>query len=98
MAESKSHKTTARRIAKRYGTRYNAGKGTDIKVSNITIEVETPKTVKDALRQLQGHRGPVYVAGTNKEAVEGALKVTEGTTIGVMDNRGDIEKRSTRKR
>ena len=98
MAESKVHETTARRIAERYGTRYNAARGADIKAPGITIEVETPRTVKDALRQLQGYRGPVYVAGTNKEAVEAALKVTEGTTIGVMDNQGDIKKRSTRKR
>lgn len=97
MAESKSHKTTARRIAKRYGARYNAAKGTDIKTPSITIEVETPGTVKDALRQLRGHRGPVYVAGTNKKAVEGALRVTKDTTIGVMNNQGSIKKPSTRK-
>ena len=62
----------------------------------MTIEVETPDTVADAGRQLRGHRGPVYVAGTNKEAVERALDRYGDTTIGVMDNQGNIVKRSTR--
>ena len=68
MSESRSHKTTANRLAAQYGAEYNTGPGADIKADGITIEVETPDTVPDAGRQLQGHRGPVYVAGTNKEA------------------------------
>lgn len=97
MAESKSHKTTANRIAKKLNTEYNNGEGVDIKSPKATVEVETPETVNEALRQLQGHRGPAYVAGTNKEAVEKALKATKGTTVGVMDNQGKIITRSTRK-
>lgn len=96
MTESKSHKTTSNRLAKKYRTEYNTGKGADIQTSNIAIEVETPETVADASRQLQGHNKPVYIAGTNKEAVEKAVETTEGTTIGVMDNQGNIVKRSTR--
>ncbi len=98
MAESRSHKTAARRIAEKLGAEYNDGKGTDIKAQRATVEVETPKTVADAPGQLRGHRGPVYVAGTNREAVERALEVTQGTTIGVMDNRGKVVRRSTRKK
>ncbi len=45
MAESRSHKTTANRIAKKMNTEYNDGKGVDIKSTNATIEVETPETV-----------------------------------------------------
>jgi len=47
---------------------------------------------------LRGHRGPSYIAGTNHEAVEKALEVTKGTTVGVMNNQGKVIKRSTRKR
>ena len=97
MPEGKSHKTTANRLASKFRTEYNTGKGADIQTSKIAIEVETPETVRDASRQLQGHSKPVYIAGTNKEAVEKAVKATEGTTIGVMDNQGKIIKRSTRK-
>ena len=98
MVENRSHKTAANRIAKKYGTEYNDGKGVDIKSKRATIEVETPGTVGEAPEQLRGHRGPVYIAGSNKEAVDKALEVTNGTTIGVMDNQGNIINRSTRKK
>jgi len=96
MSESKSHKTTANKLAKKHGTEYNTGKGADIKTNKIAIEVETAETVADGMRQLQGHIKPVYIAGTNKEAVEKALEVTKGTTVGVMDNQGKVIKKSNR--
>ena len=61
MSESRSHKTTANRLAALYNTEYNSGAGADIKAEGITIEVETPETIADAGRQLSGHRGPAYV-------------------------------------
>ena len=90
MTESRSHKTTANRIAKKMNTEYNDGKGVDIKSTNTTIEVEIPETVGDALGQLRGHRGPVYIAGTNKEAVNKVLETAKGITVGVMDSQGNI--------
>lgn len=98
MPESKSHKNTANRLAKKHKTQYNEEKGADIKTEQIAIEVESPETVADGSRQLGGHQKPVYIAGTNKKAVQRALEVTEGTTIGVMDNQGKIIKKSTRKK
>ena len=98
MTEIRSRKTTANRIAKKTNTEYNDGKGVDIKSTNATIEVETPETVADALGQLRGHRGPAYIAGTNKEAVNKAMETTKGTTVGVMDSQGNIVMPSTRKR
>ncbi|HPO17035.1 MAG TPA: hypothetical protein PLI09_26600 [Candidatus Hydrogenedentes bacterium] len=98
MPENRSHKTAANRIAKRFGVDYNNGEGVDVKSPRATVEVETPDTVSDAASQLRGHRGPVYIAGTNQTAVERALEATKGSTIGVMDNQGLVVKRSTRKR
>lgn len=98
MTESRSHKTAANRIAQKLGTEYNNGPGVDVKSKRATVEVETPDTVPDALGQLRGHRGPVYIAGTNQDAVNKALETTKGTTVGVMDNQGKIVKRSTRKK
>jgi len=98
MGESRSHKTTANRIAGKFGVEYNDGEGVDIKSKHATVEVETSDTVAEAPGQLRGHRGPAYIAGSNQEAVEKALEVTKGTTIGVMDNQGNIVKRSTRKK
>ena len=98
MAEERSHKTTANRIAQKYGIQYNTGEGVHIRSSRATVEVETPDTVAEAPSQLRGYRGPVYIAGTSKEAVKRALETAKGTTIGVMDNEGNIVKRSTRKK
>jgi len=98
MSESKQHKETALRIAKKLGTTYNPHAGPDIKGNRGTVEVETPDSVSEGPRQLQGHKGPVYIAGTNDKALKKALKVAQDTTIGVMDNKGKIIKRSTRKK
>jgi len=98
MPESRSHKTAANRIAKKLNAEYNSGEGVDIKSPKATVEVETPETVPGAPSQLRGYRGPVYIAGTNQEAINKALEITSKTTIGVMDNKGNILKPSTRKR
>lgn len=91
------HDEVAKHIAKKLGVDYNRGKGADVKSRKTAVEVETENTINDAKRQLQGHRKPVYVAGTTKKAVEKAKKAMKGTTIGVMDADGKIVKRSTRK-
>lgn len=57
---------------------------------------KTPQTVEDGLTQLRGYRGPVYIAGSNQEAVERVLEATERTTVGVMNRRGEILKSSSR--
>jgi hypothetical protein len=76
MTESRSHEITANRLAKKFGTEYNTGKGVDINTDSIAVEVETPETVADGLRQFLGHKKPVYIAGTNKEAIHMALERT----------------------
>ncbi len=98
MTEGRSHKTAANRIAKKFTAQYNDADGVDIVTNNIAIEVETDSTVKSGIRQLQGHKKPSYIAGANQEAVKKALEATEGTTIGVMDNQGNIVKKSSRKK
>ncbi len=98
MPENKSHKTTSSRIAGKYNTEYNSNKGVDIVTPNIAIEVETESTISTGIQQLQGHKKKAYIAGTNQEAVKNALEITKGTTIGVMDNQGNIVKKSTRKK
>ena len=92
------HNKTAKFIAAKKGVSYNQGQGPDIRTSRQTIEVETTKTIKDAGRQLQGHRGPVYVAGADDEATKLALEYYKDTTIGVIDPLANILKSSSRKR
>lgn len=96
MASSRSHDTAANKIAKLLGTTYSGGPGVDINTPSMAIEVETPGSIYDGIRQLQGFRKPVYIAGANQEAVKEALKATEGTTIGVMDRNGNILRPSMR--
>jgi hypothetical protein len=96
--ESKSHKTTANRIARKLRTEYNSGEGADVVSNNMVVEIETETTVNGGLNQLRGYQKPVYIAGTNKKAVEKALQTTKGTTVGVMNNQGKVIKRSTRKK
>ena len=92
------HDVTAERIADAKGTTYNQGQGPDIKTPRQVIEVETAKTIPDAARQLQGYRGPVYVAGVDHASTQAAMEHYDDTTIGVMDSSGKILKRSTRKK
>ena len=92
------HDKTAQGIAANKGASYNKGQGPDIKTSRQTIEVETVDTIKDAGRQLQGYRGPVYVAGADDAATDAALEHYDDTTIGVMDSLGNILKSSSRKK
>jgi len=98
MSPNRSHDIAADRIARKLGTEYNRGKGPDIKKPNMVVEVETDQTVKDGLRQLQGFRKSVYIAGSNQKALNVALKTTKNTTVGVMDAWGKIVKRSSRKK
>ena len=98
MNPSRSHDIAANRIAKKLGTEYNKGKGPDIKKPKIVVEVETDQTVKDGLRQLQGFRKSVYIAGSNQKALNVAVKTTKNTIVGVMDAGGKIVKRSSRKK
>ena len=95
---SRSHETAANRIAMRYHSEYNKGPGVDIKTDQIAVEVETLGSVSDGIRQLQGHRGPAYIGGANQATVQEAIDKTKGTTVGVMDNKGNILKPSSRKR
>ena len=92
------HNRTAQRIADQKGVPYNQGQGPDVKTPRQVIEVETVDTIKDAGRQLQGYRGPVYVAGADDAATEAALEHYDDTTIGVMDSLGNILKSSSRKK
>ncbi len=92
------HDETAKHIAEQKGVDYNKGQGPDIKTPRQTIEVETPNTIGDAGHQLQGHRGPVYVAVTDDKAIPKAVERYDGTTIGVMDSSGKVVKLSTRKK
>lgn len=95
---STMHDKTASRLAAKERVDYNRGQGPDVNSKRRAIEVETADTARDGLRQLQGFRKPVYIAGADAAATKAALDATQGTTVGVIDPRGNIVKRSNRKR
>ena len=95
---SKHDQTASRGLARKDGVPYNRGQGPDVVSPSRAIEVETAETARDGLRQLRGFRKPVYIAGADTEATKSALEATRNTTVGVMDPRGNIVKRSTRRR
>lgn len=97
MSAKKPHEATANRIAKKLNADYNKGKGPDVITSDMVVEVETPRSVNEGLSQLKGFRKPVYIAATDKSALQKALELTNNTTVGVMDSNGRIVKKSTRK-
>ena len=89
---NKAHTATANRIARRYNTAYNQNDGPDIECEDFTIEVETTATLDAAIRRLKKSDSVVYIAVTNKEALQEALHLTKDLAIGVMDPQGDIVK------
>ncbi len=92
---NKAHTATLNRIAQRYGATPNPqGRPFDIQADGLTIEVETTATIDAGLQKLRHLPGRVYIAVTNKEAIRAALRMTEGTRVGVMDPKGDVLRES----
>jgi len=88
--ENKAHTATANRIAQMFGVKYRPGERFDIQTDSVTIEVETIATVSDAIETLESTPGKVYVALTNRDGVDEALRLTDGSRVGVMDSKGNI--------
>ena len=88
----------ARGLAARFGVKYNRLAGPDIRTEDLTINVETARTMDRAVGRLRGYRGPVYIACANDRDIPLAREYVEGKTVGVMDGAGTIVKPSTRGR
>lgn len=88
--------SVARALAAKFGVKYNRGRGPDIRTDDLTINVETSRTLETACGRLRGYRGPVYIALANPNDLEDAEWYTFGTTVGLMDAGGKIIQESTR--
>ncbi len=96
MAKSK-HDQVAEKLAKKFGTEYKKHKGIDIVTKDRVIEVETTKSgIYQGINQVKRSAKARYIA-VNDRNIQNALKSTEGTGIGVMDENGKIVKRARRK-
>lgn len=92
------HDKIAKEIAAKKKTEYHSDKGVDIKTPTKVIEVEVDSgKFKEGVRQLQGSRKARYLAVPN-QIVKDAIVYTKGTGVGVMNERGKIKKRASRKK
>jgi hypothetical protein len=91
---SKAHTATVNRIARRYGVVPVESDAFDIQSPEFIIEVETSASLDAAVEKLKTRATPVYIAVTNMEGVQLALRRTESTQIGVMDPQGNVVRAS----
>ena len=97
MSKSK-HDQIAEDLARKFGTEYKKHKGIDIVTGNRVIEVETTKEgIYQGINQVKRSPKARYIA-VNDRNLQNALNATEGTGIGVMNSKGKIIKRASRKR
>ena len=96
MPESRAHRETAERIAKKLSTDYNPAEGLDIKTPTEVGEIETPTTLQDAVKQLAPFAGKKkrWVAPTDNRSIPKLRGILEGTGIGIRDNKGNVVKRA----
>ena len=91
---NKAHTATVRRVAERYRASINTEESPDISSGDLTVEVETSATISRGIKALAEVAGPVFVAVTNREALDEALRKAARTRVGVMDPQGVIVKQS----
>jgi hypothetical protein len=87
---NKAHTAVLRRIAARYQGTIGQDSQPDVSAGDLSIEVETAATLPEGIARLVLLTGRRYVAVTNREALDEALRLTAGTGLGVMTPHGDI--------
>lgn len=97
MGKSK-HDQIAEKLAGKFGTEYKSDIGIDLVTRDRVIEVETKQSGLDqGVRQVE-HSGKARYLAVSNSLRENAVEKTEGTGIGVMNERGNIVKKASRKR
>ena len=92
------HDRAAKRIAQKIGGKYVPSKSPDVKAPQVRVEVKSKAAeIPKALRQIGGGTGRAYMALPAKELAT-AKERLQGLKTGLMDHKGTIVKRSTRKR
>jgi hypothetical protein len=86
---NKAHTATGNRIAKRFDTQFTPDAEFDVATGDLKVAVETSASMESALLSLESEPGRVYVALTNKDGVNDALRVGSGR-VGIMDAHGNV--------
>lgn len=92
MTNNKAHSAVVNRILARYHGTLSADGLLDIVTGDMLIAVETTATLAAAMAQIHLLTGNRYIAVTNQESLADALRLADGTDIGVMNSKGDIIK------
>jgi len=96
MSKSK-HDKIAETLAKKFGVEYKK-RGIDIVTNERVIEVETKKSsLYQGINQVKRSSKGRYIA-VNDINMQNALDTIKGTGIGVMDEKGNIVKKTRRKK
>ena len=92
------HDEIAQNLAKKFRTEYKSQKGIDLVLPDRVIEVEAKKAgIPQGIKQVEKSAKARYLA-VDDSNINNVLKATKGTGIGVMDERGKIIKRASRKK
>lgn len=90
---NKAHTATVRRLATKFGASVVIDQGTGaatlLRGPDRTIAVETSATLMEGLEHLKQLGGQRFIAVTNKETLDDALRLA-ATEIGVMNSHGEI--------
>jgi hypothetical protein len=89
---SKAHTTVVNRLLRRYQGQPHAVPPLDIQAGDLVIAVETSATLSESVPQLLALQGQRFIAVTNHESLQDALRLTADTPLGVMDAQGQIIK------
>jgi len=90
------HDRIAEKLAKKFGTEYNKGKGPDVKGKTVVEVAIHESDLHSSIKQLKGFRKLKYLA-TIPKLVKKAKEITKGTKVGVMGPTGIIKKRAKSK-
>lgn len=92
------HDEIAKKMAKKLKIEYKSDRGIDLVTSNQVIEIETKKSgISQGIKQVEKSPKARYLA-VNKININNALEATKGTGIGVMNEKGKIIKKASRKK
>ena len=92
------HDEIEQNLAKKFRTEYKSQKGIDLVLPDRVIEVEAKKSgIPQGIKQVEKSAKARYLA-VNNSNINNVLKATKDTGIGVMDDRGEIVKRASRKK
>jgi hypothetical protein len=90
----KAHTTVVNRLKSRYGGESLVDGVVDLVANDMLIAVESSATLVGSIEQLLALEGLRYIAVTNRESLDDALHLCNGTPLGVMNSQGDIVKQA----